>query len=123
MRWLRTRSWRDRRRSCSSAMYIKADERAPSIAAILAERSVLDERLEPLAARRMPQLAQRLRFDLPDPLARHLEVLTDLFERVIRLLADAEPHAQHLLLARRQGGEHLAGLVREVHRDHALARR
>src|SRR5829696_8663195 len=86
-------------------------------------RSVLDERLEALAARRVAQLAERLGLDLTDALPRHLEVLTDLLERVVGLLADAEPHPQDLLLARRQRREHLASLVGEVHRDHALARR
>jgi hypothetical protein len=31
----------------------------------------------------MSQLAQRLCLDLPDALARHLEALADLFERVL----------------------------------------
>src|SRR6185312_10098189 len=84
---------------------------------------VLDERLEALAARRVAQLAQRLRLDLADALARHLEVLTDLLEGMVGLLADAEPHAEHLLLARRERREHLAGLIREVDGDDALARR
>src|SRR4051812_19105140 len=75
---------------------------------------ILDERLEALRARRVPQLTQRLGFDLPDPLARDLEVLADFLERVVRLLADPEPHAQHLLFTRGERGEHLAGLVCEV---------
>jgi hypothetical protein len=62
------------------------------------------------------QLAQRLGLDLADALAGDLEVLADLFEGVIALLADAEAHAQHLLLARRQRLQHLAGLLGEVHR-------
>src|SRR4249920_3493141 len=82
--------------------------------------SVLDERLEALRARRMPQLAQRLRLDLADALARDLEVLADLFERVVALLADAEAHAQDLLLARRQRLEHAAGALLEVRVDHRL---
>src|SRR5690606_12138760 len=83
----------------------------------------LDERLEALAARRVTQLAQRLRLDLADALAGDLEVLTDLLEGVVGLLADAEAHAEHLLLARRERGEDLARLIGQVHRDHALARR
>src|SRR5262249_53934661 len=85
-------------------------------------RSVFDERLEPLAARRMAELAERFCLDLADALARDLEVLADLFERVVALLADAEPHAQDLLLARGQRREHLPRLICEVHADHALAR-
>src|SRR5256885_175364 len=62
----------------------------------------------------MTQLAQRLRLDLPDPLARHLEVLTDLFERVIGALADPEAQLEHLLLARRERRQHLARVLGEV---------
>src|ERR1041384_2518315 len=58
---------------------------------------ILDKRLEALAARRMAQLAERLGFDLPDTLARHLEVLTHFLESVVALLADAEAHAEDLL--------------------------
>ena len=55
---------------------------------------LLDEGLEPLAAARVPELAQRLGLDLADPLAGDREVLADLLERVVRGLADAEAHAQ-----------------------------
>ena len=48
----------------------------------------------------MLQLAQRLRLDLPNPLARHRELLADFFERVVSIHTDAEPHAQHAFLAR-----------------------
>src|SRR5438045_2994425 len=58
-----------------------------------------NERLEPLRARRVAQLAQRLGLDLADALARDLEVLADLFQRVVALLADAEAHAQNLFFA------------------------
>ncbi len=53
-----------------------------------------------LLRRRVAQLAKRLGLDLPDALARHLEVLTHLFERVVALLADAEAHPEDLLFAR-----------------------
>lgn len=43
----------------------------------------VDERLQLAAARRMPQLAQCLRFDLPNALARNLEALSYLFQRVL----------------------------------------
>src|SRR6516162_4838083 len=77
----------------------------------------LDERAQPLAPRRMAELSQRLGLDLPDALAGHLEVLTHLLERVVRLLPDAEPHPEDLLLARRQRGQHLPGLLGQVHVD------
>src|SRR5690606_34947360 len=63
----------------------------------LSPASVLDEEASQLlAAARMPQLAQRLRLDLADALARDVELLADLFERVVGVHVDAEAHAQHL---------------------------
>jgi hypothetical protein len=41
----------------------------------------------------MFQLPQRLGLDLPDTLARHVELLADFFQRVIGIHANAEPHA------------------------------
>src|SRR4029079_6237363 len=78
--------------------------------------------LQLLRARRVAQLAERLRLDLADALPRDLEVLADLFERVVRLLADAEAHAEDLLLARRQGLQDLTRLLGEVHVDDRLGR-
>src|SRR6266508_243341 len=77
----------------------------------------LDEALEALRARRMPELPQRLRLDLADALARDLEVLADLLQRVVALLADAEAHPEHLLLAGGERGEHLPRLLGQVHVD------
>src|SRR5262245_18837322 len=71
----------------------------------------------------MPQLAQRLRFDLPDALARDREALADLLERVLAAVADAEPHLDHLLLTRRERLEHRLGLLLEVEVDHRFGRR
>src|SRR6185369_10691385 len=81
------------------------------------------EVFEVLGARRVTKLAQRLRLDLTDALARDLEALTDLFERVVRLLADAEAEAQDLLLARRKGREHLPGLLLKRQRHRGVRRR
>jgi hypothetical protein len=65
--------------------------------------------------------------DLADALAGDGEVLADLLEGVVAGLADAEAHAQDLLLARGERGEDSPGLVGEVHvddrvrgRDHVL---
>src|SRR5688572_31880985 len=69
----------------------------------------LEERAQLLRARRVAQLAQRLRLDLPDALARHVELLADLFQRVVGVHLDAEAHAQHLGLARRERIEHVLG--------------
>src|SRR5262245_56650338 len=87
------------------------------------DESAFDEGLQTLRAGRMTQLAKSLGLDLTDTFARDLEVLTDLFERVVGLLADAEAHAEDLLLTRRQRGEHAARLLREVHGDDRLRRR
>ena len=50
------------------------------------------------AAARVSQLAQRLRFDLADALASHVELLADFFQRVVGVHVDAEAHAQHAWL-------------------------
>jgi hypothetical protein len=64
--------------------------------------SVVQEAPQLPAPARVLQLAQRLRLDLADPLAGHVELLADLFQRVVGVHPDTEPHAQHTLLARRQ---------------------
>src|SRR5262245_49967515 len=74
----------------------------------------LQKRLELLGPRRVAELAQRLRLDLADPLAGDVERPADLFQGVLGAVADAEPHLQHLLLARRQRLEHPARLVLQV---------
>src|ERR1019366_722904 len=43
----------------------------------------VEERTKLLRPRRVPQLAERLRFDLPDPLAGHIERAAHFFERVL----------------------------------------
>src|SRR5437660_7718892 len=55
--------------------------------------------------RRMLQLAQRLRLDLADTLARHAELLADFFQSVVGVHADAEAHAEHAFFAGRQRGQ------------------
>ena len=54
----------------------------------------------------MLELAQRLRFDLADALARDVELLADLLERVIGIHVDTEAHTQHLGFARRELSQH-----------------
>jgi hypothetical protein len=48
----------------------------------------------------MRELAQNLGLDLADALAGYRELLTDLFERVVGVHADAEAHAQDRFTAR-----------------------
>src|SRR5471030_583720 len=57
------------------------------------------EAFQLVRARRMTQLAQGLRFDLADTLARDVELLADLFQRVVGRHFNAETHAQHFRLA------------------------
>ena len=59
----------------------------------------------------MAQLAQRLRLDLADTLARHVEFLADLFERAGAAVDDAEAQLQHLLLTRGESVKHLFKLL------------
>src|SRR5690348_6941925 len=68
----------------------------------------IQERPQLLAARGMPQLAQGLGFDLADALAGDVELLADLFQRVVGVHVNAEAHAQHLGFARREACEHFA---------------
>src|SRR6188508_806068 len=68
--------------------------------------SILEETPQLLAAARVPQLAQRLGLDLPDALARDVELLADFLERVVGIHVDTEAHAQDLGFARREAGEH-----------------
>ena len=70
--------------------------------------------------RRMLQLPQRLRLDLPNTFARHAELLADFFQRVIRVHADAEAHAEHAFFARRQRGQHPRGGFAQVGLDRRI---
>src|SRR5437773_12100139 len=79
--------------------------------------SGLQEAPELLRTRRVPELAQRLGLDLPDPLAGDREVLPDFFQRVLATVGEAEPEPQHLLLARREGVEDLVRLLPEREAD------
>src|SRR5262249_51818513 len=86
-------------------------------------RPSLEERAQLARARRMPQLAERLCLDLADALAGDGEALADFLERVLAAVADAEPHLDHLLLARGERLEHRLGLLLEVQVDHRFGRR
>src|SRR6185437_2693286 len=83
----------------------------------------LHESFEVTGAPGLAQLAQRLGLDLPDALARHRELLSDFFQRVVGLLSDTEAHPQDLLFARRQRRQHLALLLAEVALNRGLYRR
>src|ERR1700758_3793858 len=81
-------------------------------------RSPLEERAQLAASRRMTQLAQRFRLDLADALAGDGEALADLLERVLAAVADAEPHLDDLLLARRERLQNRLGLFLQLQVDH-----
>src|SRR5688572_19773233 len=85
-------------------------------------RSSLEECPQLAAPRRVAELPQRLGFDLPDALAGDREALADLFQRVLAAIADAEPHFDHLLLARRQRLQYRLRLLLEVQVDHRVGR-
>src|SRR6266545_1643064 len=70
----------------------------------------------------MLQLAQRLRLDLPDALARHRELLADFFQRVVGVHADAEAHAKNALLAWCERGEHPRRGLAQVRLDRGVDR-
>src|SRR3954447_8367691 len=74
------------------------------------------------APARMLQLAQRLRLDLADALARHRELLADLFERMVGVHADAEAHAEHALLAWRERSQHPRRGLAEIALDRRVDR-
>src|SRR5437899_7584349 len=81
-------------------------------------RSGFREGAQAARAARMTELAQRLRLDLADALARDPEARPDLLERVVSALPDAKSQAQHLLLALRERGQHLPLLLQTVHGTH-----
>src|SRR5229473_804223 len=60
------------------------------------------------------ELPQRLGLDLPDPLARDIKLLADLFEGVLALAADAEAQPDDLLLSRREDLQDAGGFVAHV---------
>src|SRR3989304_5250102 len=88
--------------------------------AIISSR--FQEAPELLRSRGVAELPERLCFDLPDPLARHGEVLADLFQGVLAAVGEAEAEAEHLLLARRERVEDLVGLLPEGEPDDGLHR-
>src|SRR5262249_49780796 len=115
---MRGRRWAHQDSNLEQAGYEPAALTVELWARTILRRPSFEERPKLARARRMTQLAERLRFDLPDPLAGDGEALTDLFERVLAAVADAEAHLDHLLLARRQRLEHRLGLLLEVQVDH-----
>src|SRR5882724_7840286 len=71
----------------------------------------------------MPQLAQRLRLNLTNALARDGKRLTDFFERVLAAVIKAETHLDNFFLARRQGLQHRGSLFLQVQVNDRVGRR
>src|SRR5438067_1824295 len=61
-------------------------------------RPSFEERAKFARPRGVPQLAERLGFDLPDALARDREALADFLQRVLAAVADTEAHLDDLFL-------------------------
>ena len=71
----------------------------------------------------MPQLAQRLGFDLTNAFAGDRKRLPDLFQCVLAAIFKSEAHLDHFFLSRGQRAQDLSCLVLEVHVDHGFGRR
>src|ERR1700737_1861616 len=71
----------------------------------------------------MAELAQRLRFDLANPLAGHTETLTHLFQGALVTVDEAEAQLQHAPLARRERIQDVLDLVVEHGQRGGIRRR
>ena len=72
-------------------------------------RLLVEEAAQVIGAGGVAQFAQRLGFDLTNPLARHVKLLADLFQCVVGIHVDTEAHAEHLGFARGQAAQYFAG--------------
>src|SRR5262245_50766704 len=70
----------------------------------------------------MLELAQSLRLDLSYSFAGDRALLAHFLERMVGVHADAEAHAQHALLARREAGEHTRGGLAQIRLDRRIER-
>src|SRR5579862_7571667 len=68
----------------------------------------------------MTQFAQRLGFDLANSLPGYLERLPNLFQRVLRAVFETEAHLDDALFARREGAQHLRGVLLEIDADNGF---
>src|SRR6266498_2162704 len=122
-RWLWTAELWTPARASRGQIYSKAAPRCGAASGTSNPNRLPDrfqERLQLLGPRRMPKLAQRLRLDLPDALTGDVEGATDLLERVLGSVADAEPHLQDLLLARGERLQNSARLVLQIRHENRV---
>src|SRR6059036_2718979 len=75
---------------------------------------VLDECGEVTAAQGVPELAERLDFDLTDPFPRHGKAPADLLERVFATVPQAEPEPEDFFLPGAQRPQRAFDLSRQV---------
>src|SRR5262249_13197126 len=87
---------------------------------VLRSPSGIEEASELAGAAGVLELAERLGLDLTYALAGNRELLADLFERVVSVHADAEAHAQHALLARRERSKDTRRGLAQVRLDRGL---
>src|SRR5271166_2701912 len=83
---------------------------------------VVEEAPELPRPARVLELAERLGLNLADALARHRELLADLFERVVGVHADAEAHAQNPLFARGERSQNTRRRLAQVRLDRRIDR-
>src|ERR1035438_6010294 len=72
------------------------------------------QRAQAAGAFRGAQLPQRFGLNLANALARDVEFLADLFQGVLALTADAEPHPDYFLLLRGKRLQNAGGFVANV---------
>src|ERR1700674_859642 len=72
---------------------------------------------------RRAKLAQGFSFDLADALTSDIELLTDFFQRMLALAADAEAQTNHLLFFRRQRLQDIGRLIADIGVDYGIYRR
>src|ERR1051326_6942694 len=90
--------------------------------AVLASRVLRFRKLrQPLASRRLTQLQEAARFDLPDALARDAVGPGHLFQRPRLAVTQAETNLDYLALTRRQGPQHLADALAQQVQVHGCA--
>src|SRR5690554_8126473 len=75
---------------------------------------LVEEAAQVIAAGWMTQLAQGLGLDLTDSLAGDVELLADLFQRVVGVHIDAEAHAEYLGFTGGEAGKYFAGRFLEA---------
>src|SRR4030081_270285 len=85
----------------------------PMVMTGITPRNLLQVVAELLRARRVAQLAERLRLDLPNPLSRDPEPLAHLFQRPLVAVDEPAAELEHAPLARSEGVEDVLDLVAE----------